>query len=72
MSYPIYLSHVFVFTVMTAFGRLGSSTSYVVALVATIIVSAALLSLIDAPVSRFRKSQLHARETFVPALRSAS
>jgi len=71
MSYPIYLSHVPVFAVMTAFGRLGGLTSYVAALLATVLVSAALLWLIDAPVSRFRKSQLHAQETFVPALRPA-
>jgi peptidoglycan/LPS O-acetylase OafA/YrhL len=71
MSYPIYLSHVPVFAVMTAFGLLGSATSYATGLLATMAVSAALLWLIDAPVSRFRKSQLHAQETFVPALRPA-
>ena len=71
MSYPIYLSHVPVFAAMTAFGLLASPTSYNVALFATVVVSAALLWVIDAPVSRFRKSQLHAQETFVPALRPA-
>jgi hypothetical protein len=35
------------------------------------VLSAALLRLIDAPVFRFRKSQLHAQETFVAALRPA-
>ena len=71
MSYPIYLSHVPVFAAMTALGLLASPTSYNVALFATVVVSAALLWVIDAPVSRFRKSQLHAQETFVPALRPA-
>ena len=71
LSYPIYLSHVFVYAVMTALGRLGSGTSYAIALFATILVSAALHRLIDAPVARFRKSQLHAQETFTPALRPA-
>lgn len=71
MSYPIYLSHVFVLAAMTAFGRLGSPTSYAIGLLATMVISAALLWSIDAPVSRFRKSRLHAQETFVAALRPA-
>jgi peptidoglycan/LPS O-acetylase OafA/YrhL len=71
MSYPIYLSHVPVLAAMTAFGLLASPASYVAALLATVLVSAALLWLIDAPVSRFRKSRLHAQETFLPALRPA-
>jgi peptidoglycan/LPS O-acetylase OafA/YrhL len=62
ISYPIYLSHVPVFAAMTALGQLGSPNSYTVGLLVTIGVSAALLWLIDAPVSRFRKSQLHAQE----------
>ena len=52
LSYPIYLSHVFVYAVMTAFGRLGSPASYTAGLFITILISAALLRLIDAPVSR--------------------
>src|ERR1700759_1640331 len=48
LSYPIYLSHVFVFAVMSGLGRLGSPASYTVALFATVVVSAALLWVIDA------------------------
>jgi peptidoglycan/LPS O-acetylase OafA/YrhL len=71
MSHPIYLSHVPVFAAMTALGRLGSPISYVVGLLVTVLISAALLRLVDAPVSRFRKSQLNAQPTFTPALRPA-
>jgi peptidoglycan/LPS O-acetylase OafA/YrhL len=71
MSYPIYLSHVPVYAAMTALGRLGSPNSYVVGLFVTVLISAALLRLVDAPVARFRKSQLSAQETFTPVLRPA-
>jgi peptidoglycan/LPS O-acetylase OafA/YrhL len=71
MSYPIYLCHLPVFSAMTFIGLQASPANSAVGLLATLFISAALLWLIDAPVSRFRKSQLYAQQTFMPALRPA-
>jgi hypothetical protein len=45
-----------VFAAMTALGRIDTAESYFDGFFVTVLISAALLLLVDAPVSRFRKS----------------
>jgi peptidoglycan/LPS O-acetylase OafA/YrhL len=71
MSYPTYLTHIGVFSVMTALGFQSGVTSAVAYTIATLIVATALLWLIDGPVTQFRKSALSAQKELKPALEAA-
>ena len=60
MSYPMYLSHVGIFSAMTALGFRAEHSSTAIYVSLVLVVSAGLLWLIDRPIAQFRKSALSA------------